>query len=131
VNPYASRLGELDPLEVIAATLAKLRKLMDAICGERAEQPRAPGWWSALEIVCHLADCVVAFACVSASSRVSVMTQPACRATIPAEDVPWTAASAQSITIQLQLRFERPDSLVFNSVRILSRTNCARFFFAK
>src|ERR1022692_161416 len=57
--------------------------------------------------------------------------QPDCRATIPAEDVPWTAARALSITIQLQLRFERPDSLAFNSARILSRTNCARSFFAK
>src|ERR1039458_3989471 len=62
LNPYASQLGDLDPLEVIAATPAKLRALMDAIGGERAEQPRAPGKWSAREIVCHLADCEVAFA---------------------------------------------------------------------
>jgi hypothetical protein len=62
VNPYASQLGELDPLEVIAATPAKLRALMDAIGDERAERPRAPGKWSAREIVCHLADCEVAFA---------------------------------------------------------------------
>jgi hypothetical protein len=62
VNPYASQLGELDPLEVIATTPAKLRVLMDAIGGECAEQPRAPGKWSAREIVCHLADCEVAFA---------------------------------------------------------------------
>jgi uncharacterized damage-inducible protein DinB len=61
LNPYTSQLGDLDPLEVIAATPAKLRALMDAI-GERAEQPRAPGKWSAREIVCHLADCEVAFA---------------------------------------------------------------------
>src|ERR1022692_4169183 len=59
LNPYASQLGDLDPLEVIAATPAKLRALMDAIGGERAEQPRAPGKWSAREIVCHLADCEV------------------------------------------------------------------------
>ena len=62
LNPYASQLGESDPLEVIAATPAKLRALMDAIGGERAERPRAPGKWSAREIVCHLADCEVAFA---------------------------------------------------------------------
>ncbi len=62
VNPYATQLGELDPLEVIAATPAQLRALMDVIGGERAEQPRAPGKWSAREIVCHLADCEVAFA---------------------------------------------------------------------
>jgi uncharacterized damage-inducible protein DinB len=62
LNPYASQLGELDPVEVIAATPAKLHALIDAIGSERAEQPRAPGKWSAREIVCHLADCEVAFA---------------------------------------------------------------------
>ena len=62
VNPYASHLGALDPLEVIAASPAKLRALIDAIGPERVEQPRAPGKWSAREIVCHLADCEVVFA---------------------------------------------------------------------
>ena len=62
LNPYSAQLGDLDPLEVIAATPAKLSALMDAIGSERAEQPRAPGKWSAREIVCHLADCEVAFA---------------------------------------------------------------------
>jgi uncharacterized damage-inducible protein DinB len=62
LNPYASQLGALDPLEVIASTPANLRALMDAIGGARAEQPRAPGKWSAREIVCHLADCEAVFA---------------------------------------------------------------------
>jgi uncharacterized damage-inducible protein DinB len=62
LNPYASQLDGLDPLEVIASTPAKLRALMEAIGGERAEQPRAPGKWSAREIVCHLADCEAVFA---------------------------------------------------------------------
>ena len=62
VNPYASQLGKLDPLEVIAATPAELRALVDALGSKRIEQPRAPGKWSAREIVCHLADCEVAFA---------------------------------------------------------------------
>jgi hypothetical protein len=62
VNPYATQLGELDPIEVIAATPAKLRGLLDAIGGDRIERPRAPGKWNAREIVCHLADCEVAFA---------------------------------------------------------------------
>ena len=61
LNPYASQLSGLDPVEVITATPAKLRALMNAI-GGRADQPRAPGKWSAREIVCHLADCEVAFA---------------------------------------------------------------------
>jgi hypothetical protein len=39
LNPYASQLGGLDPLEVTAATPAKLRELVDAIGSERIEQP--------------------------------------------------------------------------------------------
>jgi len=62
LNPYASQLGELDPLEAIAATPQKLRAMMDSIGRELAERRRAPGKWSAREIVCHLADCEVAFA---------------------------------------------------------------------
>ena len=62
LNPYAGHLGDLDSLEVIAATPAKLGALLDAIGCERADQPPAPGKWSAREIVCHLADCEVAFA---------------------------------------------------------------------
>jgi hypothetical protein len=62
LNPYAGHLGDLDSLEVIAATPAKLGALLDAIGCERADQPPAPGKWSAREIVCHLADCEVVFA---------------------------------------------------------------------
>lgn len=62
INPYASQLGTLDPLEVIEATPAKLRALVHTIGAGRIEQPRSPGKWSAREIVCHLADCEIAFA---------------------------------------------------------------------
>jgi hypothetical protein len=52
LNPYASQLGDLDPLEAIAATPAKLRALMDAIEGERpgshvrraSSEEREPSW---------------------------------------------------------------------------------------
>jgi hypothetical protein len=37
-------------VEVIAATPATLRALMDAISGERAEQPRAPGAWDRISV---------------------------------------------------------------------------------
>ena len=62
VNPYAFPLGTRDPLEVIESTPAKLRALVTKIGAKRIEQPRAPGKWSAREIVCHLADCEIAFA---------------------------------------------------------------------
>jgi hypothetical protein len=62
VNPYATQLGTLDPVQVIAATSVKLRGLVKTIGAGRIEQPRAPGKWSAREIICHLADCEIAFA---------------------------------------------------------------------
>jgi uncharacterized damage-inducible protein DinB len=62
MNPYASFLGDRDPLQVIAATAKQLSSLMDTIGPQRAEQAPAPGKWSAREILCHLADCELVFA---------------------------------------------------------------------
>lgn len=62
INPYASYLGDRDPIEVIAGTPAKLESAIAAIRAEAVEQPPAPGKWSAREIVCHLADCEIVFA---------------------------------------------------------------------
>lgn len=61
-NPYASFLGGQDPLEVIGATPARVRFLMETIGPFRTDQAPAPGKWGARQIVCHLADCEVAFA---------------------------------------------------------------------
>lgn len=62
LNPYASFLGNRNPLEVIAETSQKLESLLATLGPERANQPPAPGKWSAREIVCHLADCETVFA---------------------------------------------------------------------
>jgi len=62
MNPYASFLGDRDPIQVIAATAKQLSSLMETIGPERAEQAPAPGKWSAREILCHLADCESVFA---------------------------------------------------------------------
>jgi len=61
-NPYSSYLAGQDPLEVIAATPRKIDALLETMGAERAGQPPAPGKWCAREIVCHLADCEIAFA---------------------------------------------------------------------
>lgn len=61
-NPYASHLGGRDPLDIIGTTPDKARDLLRIIGAERSEKAPAPGKWSAREIVCHLADCEVAFA---------------------------------------------------------------------
>lgn len=62
MNPYASQLGDQDPLKVLSRTPRELRSLFEAIGPGRASQPRAPGKWSACEILVHLADCEIAFA---------------------------------------------------------------------
>src|SRR6516164_9933623 len=62
VNPYASFLGNKNPREVIAETPGRLASVLDTIGPERATWSPAPGKWSAREILCHLADCEVAFA---------------------------------------------------------------------
>jgi hypothetical protein len=62
MNPYASYLGDRDPLEAVASTRNDIVRLVETLGPERLEQSPAPGKWSAREILCHLADCEVAFA---------------------------------------------------------------------
>jgi len=60
-NPYSEYLGDQDPLAVIARTPERLNELINQLGREGQEKTYAPGKWSAREIVCHLADCEVAF----------------------------------------------------------------------
>ena len=62
MNPYASFLGEEDPLAVIGDTPGRLGALFGTLGAAAAERSPAPGKWSARQILCHLADCEVAFA---------------------------------------------------------------------
>ena len=62
MNPYASFLGEQDPLAVIGTTPGRLGALFGTMGAAGAERNPAPGKWSARQILCHLADCEVAFA---------------------------------------------------------------------
>jgi len=62
LNPYASFLGERDPLEVIAATPSHLAKLSEQLGNKSMEHSPAPGKWNARQILCHLADCEIVFA---------------------------------------------------------------------
>jgi hypothetical protein len=62
LNPYEKFLDGR-PIEVILVTTSPaLSALIKAIGPERAATPPAPGKWSPAEIVCHLADCEIAFA---------------------------------------------------------------------
>lgn len=61
LNPYARFLGSDDPQAVLAGTPEHLGDLVQAIGANRIRSAPAPGKWSAREILCHLADCEVAF----------------------------------------------------------------------
>jgi hypothetical protein len=62
MNPYATFLADQNPLEVIAATPARLTGLLDTLGQAGAERALAPGKWTARQILCHLADTELAFA---------------------------------------------------------------------
>jgi hypothetical protein len=62
MNPYASYLGDQDPIAVISATPGRLGAILDTLGEKGAERSPAPGKWNAREILCHLADCEVVFA---------------------------------------------------------------------
>ncbi len=62
MNPYASFLGDRDPLEVMKTTPQRFAAKLDELGPEAAVRSPAPGKWSFREVLCHLADCEVVFA---------------------------------------------------------------------
>jgi hypothetical protein len=62
MNPYASFLGDRNPLEVIEQTPGTLAGLAVQLVPASMEWRPAPGKWNAREILCHLADTEIAFA---------------------------------------------------------------------
>jgi hypothetical protein len=61
MNPYASFVGDRDPLAVIAATASELSTRTAGLSAEEVNRAPAPGKWSLRQIVCHLADTEIAF----------------------------------------------------------------------
>jgi len=61
LNPYEGYLDGRPVEAILASTEARLASLLDAIGPEKAALRPAPGKWSPAEIVCHLADCELAF----------------------------------------------------------------------
>ena len=60
-NPYAGSLADRDPFSVLNATPSRLRETAARLGTADLEQSLAPGKWSARKIICHLADCEIAF----------------------------------------------------------------------
>ena len=61
-NPYAVHIGTRQPRDVIETTAFDLHRLVGRIGAARLTTPRAPGKWSARDILCHLADSEIVFA---------------------------------------------------------------------
>jgi hypothetical protein len=61
MNPYASFLGDQDPLRVQSETPKRLRDLTAAL-KDRVNAKPAPNKWSPREILAHLADTEITFA---------------------------------------------------------------------
>jgi DinB family protein len=62
LNPYAKFLDGRPLESILASTASTLSALIERIGPGRAAVPPAPGKWSPTEIICHLADCEIAFA---------------------------------------------------------------------
>ena len=61
LNPYAKFIDSRPVLEILGATPAALEAAAEAIGPARLTVAPAPGKWTPAEILCHLADCEVAF----------------------------------------------------------------------
>ena len=62
LNPYAKYLDDR-PLEtILSSTSHEIANRLQMIGPDRTTEAPAPRKWSAAEIVCHLADCEIAFA---------------------------------------------------------------------
>jgi hypothetical protein len=62
LNPYAKFLDGR-PLEtILSATSHEIANKLQMIGAGKSSESPAPGKWSPAEIVCHLADCEIAFA---------------------------------------------------------------------
>lgn len=61
-RPYVHLLEGRDPAAVMRDTPGHLADLLKAMSPEAIENKPAPGKWSVREILCHLADCEIAWA---------------------------------------------------------------------
>src|SRR5882762_4389800 len=60
--PYSQHIIGLDPEMVIAETPARLFAVLDKLSTDELEVHPAPGKWNLREVMCHLADCEIAWA---------------------------------------------------------------------
>jgi len=62
LNPYAKFLDGRSLDAILSATSHEIANKLQMIGPDKSDIPPAPGKWSPAAIVCHLADCEIAFA---------------------------------------------------------------------
>jgi hypothetical protein len=62
LNPYANFLDGRPIQTILSTTPHEIGDILSAIGTAKSTTSPAPGKWSAAEIICHLADCEIAFA---------------------------------------------------------------------
>jgi uncharacterized damage-inducible protein DinB len=62
MNPYAKQLGDRDAKSVVADTPKQLTALVERLGPDGLKRSLGPGKWTMSEVLCHLADCEIAFA---------------------------------------------------------------------
>lgn len=60
-RPYVHLLEGRDPLELLRTMPTRIARVLDSMATEAIETKTAPGKWSVREILCHLADCEIAW----------------------------------------------------------------------
>lgn len=60
--PYVALLGDRDPVAVLRETPRRVSDLLRTMTAEQIERKPAAGKWSVREVICHLADCEIAWA---------------------------------------------------------------------
>ena len=60
MNPYASDLGDRDPIKALGETPQEIRRLVEGWSEAEFERSYAPGKWSARKILVHLAQAELA-----------------------------------------------------------------------
>jgi uncharacterized damage-inducible protein DinB len=60
-NPYAGFLGQRDALSVLAETSGRVTQYLERLGPSAEDRSWAPGKWTIRQLICHLADCEIAF----------------------------------------------------------------------
>jgi hypothetical protein len=76
LNPYASYLGDRDPIPVLASTAERIRTLTSSLTEAQVNAHPAPHKWGIREIAAHLADCEIVFSFRLRQTLAPTLDQP-------------------------------------------------------